>query len=783
MKKLIAFILLSHFNLWAQEVTIAGKVFGENNESLPGAVIEIKETNQKFSTDFDGFFSFKIPKGKYQLKVSYIGYHTSTIKITAFKNIFVNFQLKPKKEELSPVIIYAIKADDKMPVTQTNISRQKIEEENLGQDVPYLLELTPGVVATSDAGTGIGYTGIRIRGISPQQINVTLNGVPLNDPESHSVYWVDIPDFTGNTETIQIQRGVGTSTFGSGAFGASINLETQNVSQQPYTKIEATTGSFNTLKTAVKASTGLLNNHFEFAGRYTIIQSDGYVDRAFSNLKSYYLSGTYQDQKNTLKAITFGGFEKTYQAWYGVDKQTFENNPTFNYAGAKYDNNWNVIGFYDNQIDHYQQDHYQLHYKRVLGENFFVNISTHYTYGRGYYEQYKQDENFSDYGFTPYSLNGQHIEQTDLIRRKWLDNDFYGIITSVNYKSEYSKLIIGIAANQYDGRHFGRVIWTDKAVDTPYKKEYYHNLGVKKTWNGFAKYTYNITERFSLFTDIQFRNISYKINGDINWGEYFTLNDKLFFINPKLGIYYQYNLHNDFYLSVAQTHREPNRDDYINNYPETPKDETLNDFEGGWKHQQNRFKSEINIYAMFYKNQLVLTGKLDNVGSPIRENVGKSYRIGTEIQTNYIISKMFQISANISLSDNRNINYKANNNNVIKEYGNTQLTYSPSVMGAGIITFKPIENLKLKLTGKYVGNQYMDNRNIDTSKLDAYWISNLWARYSIKPKKTINSIDLTFKLNNIFNKKYASNGYMWGDTPYYYPQAGIHFLTGLEISF
>ncbi len=783
MKKLLLLFLLAGWTVWAQEVNISGKVTDENHQPLAGAVVAVKEIRLKKATDFNGEFLLKVKPRKYTLTVSYTGYQTKEIVVIAQRDTYLNIRLKPKAEQLDEVIINAVKATPDMPVAQSNVSKEQLQEQNLGQDVPYLIETLPGVVVTSDAGAGIGYTGIRIRGISSQQINVTLNGIPFNDPESQSVYWVDIPDIAANTQSLQIQRGVGTSSFGTGAFGASLNLQTVQIDQEASAGIQTAYGSFNTKKTGVKGTTGLLNQHFSFTGHFSKTTSDGYIDRASAKLKSYYLSGAYKDDKNTLKALIFGGHEITYQAWYGVDKQTFDNNPTFNYAGAIYDNNWHVIDFYDNQVDNYKQDHYQLHFSHKFSKDLKLNLATHYTYGRGYYEQYKQDEDFSDYGFTPIVINGQTIDHTDLIRRKWLDNDFYGAIASLEYRTKAGHYIFGLAANEYDGRHFGRVIWAQYASDSKIRHEYYRNTGIKKSVNGFAKTLYQISHKFKLFTDVQFRKISYKVDGTVAWQTPWTMSDDLFFINPKIGLYYDLNPENDLYLSLAQTHREPNRDDYQNATLDKPKPETLNDIEAGWKYQSGNLKTEINLYGMFYKDQLVLTGRITNVGDPIRENVGESYRIGVETQLAYRLNKKFDFQGNLSLSDNRNKEYITRENSQFKVYKNTKIAYSPDVVGAGIITYHAFKQFKIQAITKYVGSQYMDNRNIDASKLDSYWLENLLFRYETGNNKWVKNAALTLKLNNIFNQKYASNGYMWGDDPYYFPQAGFNVLAGLNITF
>ena len=782
MKKLFLLLIFVGLQLRAQTYKLAGNVKDENAKTLSNISVII-DNNKHVQTDAKGFFEINLPQGKHNLTINELGYKIYKTNISLNRNLYLDIQLKKNDISLDEVKIYAINATKDMPVTHTNIKKENIEEQNLGQDIPYLLDFTPSVVTTSDAGAGVGYTGIRIRGISPQQINVTLNGVPLNDPESHGVYWVDIPDFASSTQNIQIQRGVGTSTFGTGAFGASISLTTDGFSDKPYAQIQTSYGSFNTQKISAKASTGLLKNHFEFTGRVSKIKSDGYIDRASSNMKSYYLSGAYKDDKNILKAIVFGGTEKTYQAWYGVDKDKYDNNPTFNYAGAIYNDVWEIARFYDNEIDNYKQDHYQLHYERTLADNIKFNLTGHYTYGRGYYEQYKQDKDFSDYGFTPMVINGQNIDKTDLIRRKWLDNDFYGLTASLAYQTSQMQIILGFAGNEYDGRHFGRVIWARFASDSEIRHEYYRNTGIKKNFGGFAKSIYKLTDKLKLYTDVQFRKIDYKINGTLDYNANFKTQDNLFFVNPKIGLFYDINNRHQAYFSLAQTHREPNRDDYINNPTDLPKPETLNDMEFGWKFKQNRLQSEINLFGMFYKNQLVLTGNIDNVGNPIRKNVGESYRIGIETQIAYAINHKFQLDGNVTLSQNRNKNYYEVEGGNLKNYGDTKLPYSPQIIAGGSLIYKPIKGLKLQLFSKYVGEQYMDNRNIEASKLEAYFTENALLSYQIKGKNFFDNMRLQLKINNIFSKKYASNGYMWGDTPYYFPQAGRNYLLGLSIKF
>jgi len=768
----------------AQQLKLSGEVYDEQNKSLFGANLQLLEIKKSIVTDINGHFLFEnLAEGNYTLVVKNIGYKTYTRQISVDADKFIKISLVPSVEQLSEVIVTAVRATKNMPVTYTNIGKKELSEKNLGQDVPFLLEQTPSVVVTSDAGAGVGYTGIRIRGVSSQQINVTLNGIPLNDPESHSVYWVDIPDFAASTSGLQIQRGVGTSTFGTGAFGASINLETDRIKSKAFSTINTSYGSFNTKKISLKGSTGLLKKHFEFTGRYSKITSDGYRDRATSNLNSYYFSGAYKDDKTTLKALIFGGHEITYQAWYGIDKQTFEETPISNPTGAIYDENWNIVDYYDNQVDDYKQDHYQLHFERKIAENLKFNLAAHYTYGRGYYEQYKQNQDFKDYGLDTIYIDNEIITKTDLIRRKWLDNDFYGLAGSFQYGTTDLNIILGAAVNQYDGKHFGKIIWAQYASNSKINHKYYDNLGVKKFINVFAKANYKLMDDLNLFADVQFRSINYAVNGTMGWNAPWKTSDDLFFINPKLGLYYKLDENNDLYLSVAQSHREPNRDDYENTAAGKPKPEVLNNIETGWKFDHKRLKAEVNLFGMFYRNQLVYTGAIDNVGAPIRKNVGESRRVGMETQIAYRISSNLSALANFTWSDNRNINYVEKESNILKKYGDTFLTYSPNIVAAGSMVYQPLENLKLQWNVKYVGKQYMDNKNSPASKLDAYHVHNLVASYKIQPKKYLEQAQFIFTLNNFLNKKYASNGYMWDGTPYYFPQAGRHFLMGVSLTF
>ena len=522
-----------------------------------------------------------------------------------------------KVNQLDEVLVSAVRVTSKTPVSFSNLGKESIKLRNLGQDIPVLMNFMPSVVTTSDAGNGVGYTGIRVRGT--KSVNVTINGIPYTQSEEQETYFVDIPDIASSVESLQLQRGVGTSTNGAGAFGASLNLLTDSYAKESTAEISNSFGSFNTRKHSVKFSSGLLNNHFELAGRLSDINSQGYVDRASSDLKSYFLQGTYLGKTTLIKALVFGGKEKTYQSWYGVDAAMLHDDRTFNYAGMYTDDAGN-IKFYNNQTDNYQQDHYQLHWNEKISENWNTNIAVHYTKGKGYYEEYKEDQDFSDYGLAP--VAGQ--TSTDLIRQKWLDNDFYGTTFSANYKKTQWNVIIGGGWNKYEGKHFGKIIWARYASDSELGQYYYDDFAVKTDGNIFGKVNYQVTEKWSLYGDLQYRRANYKANGI----QPELVDDTFNFFNPKAGLNYALNKQNTIYFSYAKASREPNRSDYEGG---NVKPEKLNDFELGWRLATAKTQININGYYMLYKDQLVLTGKLDDVGNPIRTNVGKSYRLGLEI--------------------------------------------------------------------------------------------------------------------------------------------------------
>ncbi len=697
--------------------------------------------------------------------------------------------LSGKKVVLDEVFVSAIRATNQTPVTYSNLTKEQIKPRNLGQDIPILMNFLPSVVTTSDAGAGVGYTGIRVRGSDATRVNVTINGIPYNDAESQGTFWVNMPDFASSTESLQLQRGVGTSTNGAGAFGASLNVLTDGISQEAFAQISSSVGSFNTLRNNIKFSTGLLNDHVEITGRLSRITSDGYIDRASSELESYFLQGSYKDENTLIKALLFGGHEITYQSWFGIDAATLESDRTFNPAGIYTDQNGNTQ-FYDKEEDNYKQDHAQLLWNENINDNWSTNIALHYTRGRGYFEQFKEDDDFSTYGFTPINVDGEEVSTTDLIRRRWLDNDFYGTVFSANYENDKLNLIIGGGLNKYEGAHFGEVIWAQFAGNSNIRDRYYDDNSSKTDFNLYTKANYKFDDRWSLFGDLQYRAVGYKANGDDTG----LVDDNFNFFNPKAGVTYDLNKNNNFYFSYAVANREPNRNDYENGNPEP---ERLNDFELGWRYVTPKVQVSTNGYFMNYRNQLVLTGELNDVGAPLRENVGDSYRLGLEIDANISFGDKFQWSPNVALSVNKNKDFVFERDGVVQNLGDTNIAYSPDVIIGNRLTYLPSENFQISALTKYVGKQYMGNIDSEASTLDAYSQTDLNIQYVIECSSFIKSITFSGLVNNIFDQLNVTNGYFFTydddfTTPGtittiegagYYPQAGANFLLGATVRF
>lgn len=706
---------------------------------------------------------------------------------------------------LEEVKLTGIKAKDNTPVTFTNVSKKDIASRNLGQDIPILLNYLPAVVTTSDAGAGIGYTGIRVRGSDATRVNVTLNGIPYNDSESQGTFWVNLPDFASSVEQIQLQRGVGTSTNGSAAFGASLNVETSGIQQNAFSSLSSSLGSFNTFKNTFQFSTGMLNDHFSFSGRLSKINSDGFIDRAASNLDAYFFQAAFQDENTLIKVLIFGGHEITYQSWYGVDAETLVSNRTYNPAGEIYDNNANLTGYYDNQVDDYTQDHYQFHWDEKINAFWSSSLGLNYTYGRGFYEEYNDvwyNENISFGGDTsfdylqiqPFTIGETTVESTENISQKWLDNDYYVLTLGLNYQTAETTINFGGLYSRYIGDHFGNLLWGQTIGASAPNHRFYENQGVKTEGSFFAKATHQLSSKLTGFLDLQIRGIDYKVEGTISGPDNFDVDDQFTFFNPKAGLTYTLSQKQNIYFSYAKAQREPNRTDYENG---SPKPEKLNDFELGWRINNEKVRVQTNLYWMEYQDQLVLTGAIDEVGAPIRQNVGKSRRVGLEVDATIQLADQWLLKPNLALSSNQNLDFYFKRDGVLQSLGKTQLAYSPGVVTGNALVFAPSTRFQLGLLTKYVGKQYMGNIDSENSTLPSYFVSDINFIFTWQPNKWIKEIQWLTIVNNIFNFKYESNGYFytydddWSTSGQittiegvgYYPQAGIHFLSGVTLTF
>ncbi len=683
-----------------------------------------------------------------------------------------------KVEKLDEVLVKAVRVNAASPITHSNITKKELAKRNLGQDIPILLNYLPGVVTSSDAGAGVGYTYMNVRGSNSERVNVTINGIPYNDAESQGTFWVNLGDFASSVESLQLQRGVGTSTNGSGAFGASLNVLTDAVSDNAFGEVSSSIGSYNTFKNTIKFSTGKLNDHIEIAGRLSKISSDGYVDRATSDLKSYFLQASYIDDNTLIKAITFGGKERTYQAWFGLDATQLKENRRQNpYT-------------YEDEVDDYSQDHYQLHWNQRIDNNWSTNISFNYTKGQGFFEQYKGDKKPADFANLVVATDG---DKTDLIVRRWLDNNFYVFNANVTYKNDRINVISGMSYNDYGGDHFGEIIWAKQfAPNAKIRDRYYESDASKRDFSVFSKATYKITDKFSVYLDLQERFVNYKTRGLTSSRTPINVNESFSFFNPKLGTTIKLNTKNSLYASFAVANKEPNRNDYENGI--NVKSEELNDFELGWRLKSDNVKINTNLYYMLYKNQLVLTGNIDsNSGEYLRANIDNSYRLGIELEADIKLSNKFRFLPNVALSKNKIEDFLLTRDGETKNLGNTTISFSPSIVAGSSLVFTPKENFQLALMSKYVGEQYLSNTDTEASKLEGYFTSDFNISYEIKPKNIFKSIVFAGLINNIFNKEYVDRGYTYLDfwsnpgnsfeVQGYYPQATRNFLLGVTLKF
>ena len=799
--------------LASAQFSISGKITNPAGEILPGATISLANPAVNTQTDASGNYRIaNLKAGSYALKASFVGYQAITKTITLNGDQAVNFTLTNALFSAEEVTVTATRAGKNSPTAFTNLSKKDLEKNNFGQDMPYLLNQTPSVVVSSDAGAGVGYTGIRIRGSDGTRVNVTINGIPLNDAESQGSFFINLPDFASSVNNIQVQRGVGTSTNGAGAFGGSINVQTATRRDTAFADINNTVGSYGTVKNTVSMGTGLLGGKFSVDGRLSRIRSDGYIDRASSNLRSFFVSGAYYGKNSTLRANVFSGIERTYQAWNGIpdyiiSDESIPNRRQYNELGLMPDGT-----YYKDQVDNYQQNHYQLLYDQRLSDKVSFSGALHYTKGFGYYEEYKINAKVADYGLAPVVIGDSTIARTDLARRRWLDNDFYGITYALKYLPVNNlSLTLGGGYNRYTGAHFGNIIYTKQSAGIGPNYEYYRDDAKKNDFNTFVRGDYKLGD-VTLFADMQYRRINYSFLGfDRNLNNV-QQSANLNFFNPKAGITYELDERNNVYASFAVGNHEPNRDDYTNSTPASrPKAETLKDFEAGYRTSGDVFKGGINLFYMLYNNQLILTGALNDVGSATRKNVKDSYRAGIEFDGRVKISNMLSWAATATVSTNKIKNYGQffsnfdDDTQVLLELKKTDIAYSPSFIGSSEVSFTPIKGGEIAFVSKYISSQYLDNTSntnpagfpvsgsnsfVTNRQLKGYFVSDVRMRYNFSIK-SVKNIGLGLLVNNVFSKKYEANGATYPDIEggqvvnynYYFPQATRNFLASVSLSF
>lgn len=800
------------FQLFAQ-FSVTGKITdADNGQPLPDASIQLAGTLRGTTSGSSGAYALRnLPAGAYELKISYVGFEPVSQTVDVRQNETFDATLKRSTYQADEVVVNATRATQQTGMAFTNVSAETIRKQNLGQDLPVLLNFQPSVVSTSDAGAGVGYTGIRIRGSDASRINVTLNGIPYNDAESQGTFWVNMPDFASSVSSIQIQRGVGTSTNGAGAFGATVNVQTNEFRREAYAETNHSYGSFNTLRNNVLFGTGLLAGKFTVDGRLSRLRSDGFVDRASSDLKSFYVSGGYFGKKSFLRLNVFSGQEKTYQAWEGIPEARLRNdregmlsfidrNGLSQSAADNLLNSGRTYNLYtyDNQTDNYQQDNYQLLSSHQLSHGLTLTANLHYTKGRGYYEQFREANKLSDYGLPPVALGGDTLRTTDLIRRRWLDNDFYGTVFSLDYDS-YKKLKVSFGGgwNRYTGKHYGEVIWARFASTGSIRQRYYDNDATKTDFNLYGKATYQFTEAFNGYADLQVRTVDYSFLGFNQAQNNVQQTANLTFFNPKLGLNYALGENSSVFGSFSVANREPNRDDYTQSTPASrPRPEQLLDYEVGYRFQRGKVAAQVGGYFMNYRDQLILTGQVNDVGSYIRANVPRSYRAGLELELGWQPMRTLKWNANATFSQNKIREFTAfyddydTGEQRRETFKNGDIAFSPNAIFGSQLAYSGVKNLEIALLSKYVGRQFLDNTANPTRQLDSYFTNDIRLIYDAKPRFA-KGLTLSLLLNNIFSEQYESNGYTYSYAAggklvtenFYYPQAGFNVLAGVSLKF
>lgn len=807
MKKSLFFLLLVALpgslamNLTGQ--SLGGKVTDLDGEPLAGASVIVEGTYKGVITGAGGNYILEgLKEGELRIRYSFMGYETQMKVINVTGDVREDARLRPAAIITDDVIISATRAGDKAPMAYSNVTGEILEKKNSGQGIPYLLSLTPSFVETSESGNGIGYTSLRIRGTDASRINVTIDGIPLNDPESQQVFWVDLPDLASSVDNIQVQRGVGTSSNGAGAFGASINIQTKGVENEPFAEINSAAGSFGTFRNSVTAGTGLLKDRLAFQMRYSGLRSNGYIERTGSEHNSAYFSALYRTGKSLLKANVILGKEITGIGWWGVPKEMLDVNRRYNPAGEYTDESGN-IRYYDNETDNYTQNHYQLIFSRRMNEYFSLHSALHYTFGKGYYEEFREDARYSKYGLPDVSIGGITLDATDVVRRKWMANGFYGLVYSLNYKKDKLDAKIGGSMNLYSGDHFGRIIWMRYPGSTEKDHQWYFNNGEKKEAGFYGKADYSVSDKISVFGDIQYRYVGYTLRGEDDDLKDLGQSHAFSFINPKAGLFFRLSQGQDAFISMSVANREPTRTDFkeaTGDSEATPRPERLYDLEAGYVIRSARSSAGVNFYGMYYRDQLVPTGELSNVGYSIMTNVDKSYRIGTEITAGFRPSGFIGLDMSLTLSSNKIVNFiehytEYNTSDWSEEYksnnlGTVDIAYSPSITGSSDLCLNIMPALKAHLISKYVGSQYFDNTMNSDRMLDPYFVNNFMIDF--EPEiRNLRGASLQLLVTNIFNAQYESNAYggNWFEDgqektwAYYFPQAGTGFMLKLGLKF
>lgn len=810
--KILGLFLLLGQMAWAQS-SLSGVIKNSNGQVLPNAVVQLLGSKTAVGAGLDGFFSLdNLTNGQYDVQVSYVGYESSVTKVTLQnERKTLHIVLNEKENLQDEVVVIGTRATVKDPIAFTTVKSTDLKMLSPTNDIPYLLAMTPSVVTSSDAGNGVGYTSIKVRGTDANRINVTVDGIPMNDAESHGVWWVNMPDIASSTSSFQVQRGVGTSSQGAGAFGASINMQTESLNKDAYSTVTGSYGSFKTSKLTAKVGTGLLEDHFTFDARLSKVGSDGYIDRATSNLKSFYLSGGYYANNTTVKVDVFSGAEKTYQAWWGVPTVRLENDEAGMkryyehglYSHTQYkqmvnsDSRTYNYYTYDNQTDNYAQDHYHITLNQILTDNITLKAGGHYTYGRGYYENYLDSAKLSKYGLSDAIIGTDTISQMNSVNQKWLNNDFYGAVFSLNYNSEELAVTFGGGVNQYDGRHYGKIIWAGYPSPVAKDYEWYRSTGNKLDGNIYVRANYAVSDVVNVFADLQYRHIEHDIDGVDDKGRDITQLHEYDFFNPKVGVSINATDNIRTFASFSVANREPNRSNFVDAIPAygTPRSERLYDWEVGADYHNKALSAGVNGYFMNYNDQLVLTGAINDVGTALMMNVDKSYRLGVEVQAAYT-TKFIDVMATATLSKNKIKdfdefieNWDAGKVDTIS-HTNVDIAFSPNFLASGVITIKPMKDLKVNFISQYVHRQFLDNTQSYDRYIAPYFIENVSVNYHFEPS-FCKGIDVGVFVNNVLDREYITNGWVYSykyenkrnSMDGLFTQAGANIIGTLTFSF